>query len=741
MDLSLRSLTAAPLQMQRRGTHKEPFSCCATSQLCLLAQKSRTRVVRCSIAEEGREPAQESSPAKGGAPASWLQADAASDPFFGWTSDNSQTNHSSKAGWIKVGGGVVLAIGFALGAQAFYARRGATKISAALLPVTEQIISSPKTSESSEKQGVLDQDRQLQTDGAVPKVQQEESTSAGLPKTLGRVLVPASVDHMQEQLLAALQALKVIEAGVQPGDICTRREYARWLIAASARLSRSPADKVFPAMYIENVSRLAYADVLPEDRDFPYIQGLAEAGLITSRLFGDDTQQADDGNSVFSPDSPLTRQDLIAWKGAFERKTLISPEVSSLDSKKALQELSGFVDADKIRQDAWPALLADINAGKCSIIASAFGYTRRFQPEKPVTNAQAAVALATGDAWELVSEELARLEAESIAEAAVVAELAMETKAQEEVAAAFNELLQAEREKLQESASLVEKLQAELEQVKTDWEEEKYALLKERAALDSEKEILSNTRREVEQQALLLSNAKLELSFQREQVDKLHTEAEEERAMTSKIRSELEVEKNALTLARAWAEEEARRALVHSKLLEQVRARWEYQGVQVHVDKELDEVNIPGPSWRYSEDFHSRSSPMDRLVTKSKDTINSLVTKSTDIGHVLKDALLRFFHFIVLICQAIRTRSTELARGLREKLHEAKINLADSTTNTMAGIKQTLPSSVTDMTASIREGTLKAATDMTVSIREGTLKAVADCKGGAERLAHKFKVS
>jgi hypothetical protein len=33
--------------------------------------------------------------------------------------------------------------------------------------------------------------------------------SVGLPETLGKVVVPASSDHMQDQILAALQALKV----------------------------------------------------------------------------------------------------------------------------------------------------------------------------------------------------------------------------------------------------------------------------------------------------------------------------------------------------------------------------------------------------------------------------------------------------------------------------------------------------------------------------------------------------
>jgi hypothetical protein len=52
------------------------------------------------------------------------------------------------------------------------------------------------------------------------------------------VVVPAAVDPMQAQVLAALQALQVIELGVEPGAICTRRDYARWLIAVSSTLAR-----------------------------------------------------------------------------------------------------------------------------------------------------------------------------------------------------------------------------------------------------------------------------------------------------------------------------------------------------------------------------------------------------------------------------------------------------------------------------------------------------------------------
>ncbi|KAA8533715.1 hypothetical protein F0562_031232 [Nyssa sinensis] len=188
--------------------------------------------------------------------------------------------------------------------------------------------------------------------------------SAALQVLPGKVLVPAVVDQVQGQALVALQVLKVIDADVQPGDLCTRREYARWLVSASSALSRSTVSKVYPAMYIENVTELAFDDITPEDPDFPSIQGLAEAGLISSKLSKRDMHSStdEDQNSLsFSPESPLSRQDLVTWKMALEKRQL--PEAD----KKILHQLSGFIDIDKINPDAWPALMADLSAGEQGI--------------------------------------------------------------------------------------------------------------------------------------------------------------------------------------------------------------------------------------------------------------------------------------------------------------------------------------------------------------------------------------
>jgi hypothetical protein len=42
---------------------------------------------------------------------------------------------------------------------------------------------------------------------------------------------------------------------------------------------------VYPAMYIENVTELAFDDITPEDFDFPFIQGEKRIVLRTNYIF------------------------------------------------------------------------------------------------------------------------------------------------------------------------------------------------------------------------------------------------------------------------------------------------------------------------------------------------------------------------------------------------------------------------------------------------------------------------
>ena len=64
--------------------------------------------------------------------------------------------------------------------------------------------------------------------------------------------------------------------------IISRREYARWLLTANNRIyAHNPSKQIRLA---SNSAAPAFQDVLPSNPDFPIIQGLAEAGILPSRL-------------------------------------------------------------------------------------------------------------------------------------------------------------------------------------------------------------------------------------------------------------------------------------------------------------------------------------------------------------------------------------------------------------------------------------------------------------------------
>ncbi|XP_038997186.1 uncharacterized protein LOC120121993 [Hibiscus syriacus] len=44
------------------------------------------------------------------------------------------------------------------------------------------------------------------------------------------IVVPVAVDSAQQEALLVLKKLRIIEDDVRPDELCTRREYARWLV-------------------------------------------------------------------------------------------------------------------------------------------------------------------------------------------------------------------------------------------------------------------------------------------------------------------------------------------------------------------------------------------------------------------------------------------------------------------------------------------------------------------------------
>lgn len=192
--------------------------------------------------------------------------------------------------------------------------------------------------------------------------------------------------------------------------------------------------------------------------------------------------------------------------------------------------------------------MVDVSILKLTLLLK--GYTRLFQPDKPVTKAQAAIALATGEASDIVSEELARIEAESMAENAVAAHGALVAQVEKDINASFEKQLSIEREKVDAVEKMAEEAKQELERLRSEREGENLALTKERAAIESEMEVFSRLRNELEEQLQGLMSNKVEVSYEKERINKLRKEAEIENQEIARLQYELEVERKALSMAR-----------------------------------------------------------------------------------------------------------------------------------------------------------------------------------------------
>jgi hypothetical protein len=199
---------------------------------------------------------------------------------------------------------------------------------------------------------------------------------------------PELRQHIQD--LAALGVLSVESNAAksntattnqfEPNKIITRREYARWLVAANnAMYANNPAKQIRLA---SSSGQSAFSDVAKTNPDFGQIQGLAEAGLIPSPLSGDSTEV------LFRPDAPLTREQLILWKLPLDTRQALPGA-----NLEAVKQTWGFQDVGKIDPKALRAVLADFQSGEQSNIRRVFGYTTLFQPKKPVTRESAAAAL------------------------------------------------------------------------------------------------------------------------------------------------------------------------------------------------------------------------------------------------------------------------------------------------------------------------------------------------------------
>jgi hypothetical protein len=218
--------------------------------------------------------------------------------------------------------------------------------------------------------------------GPIPPAQVNASSPTPSPSSSPTADLSQAPPELQTYIndLTSLGVLQVTGGGFQPGKAITRREYARWLVAANnAIYANVPARKIRPGT---STDQPAFRDVATSDPDFGSIQGLANAGLIPSALSGDAAAVN------FRPNATLTREDLIAWKVPVDiRRSLPNATI------ELVKESWGFQDTAKISPNVLRAVLADYQNGDLSNVRRAFGYTTLFNPKKTVSRAEAAGVL------------------------------------------------------------------------------------------------------------------------------------------------------------------------------------------------------------------------------------------------------------------------------------------------------------------------------------------------------------
>ncbi|KAI3817160.1 hypothetical protein L1987_10949 [Smallanthus sonchifolius] len=232
----------------------------------------------------------------------------------------------------------------------------------------------------------------------------------------GRVVVSVSADATQQEALLWLKNLKIIEDEVMANELCTRREYARWLILVNSRLERN---RIVPSITLAGSTINAFDDISNEDLDFEYIQALAEAGVVLSKLSG---------------------------------KNLLSGGVNFFPDRS--------------------------------------GQVKRFQPGKPCTKAQAAVALTSGRITESILHEFSKLEAENSSRKLAMKEIKSEIIERGEIQKFWEKKIEDENRRfLEVEADYLEAINY-LENQKINQDNANY--LKEKAALDCQKQLLSS---------------------------------------------------------------------------------------------------------------------------------------------------------------------------------------------------------------------------------------------------------
>ncbi|KAJ1259358.1 hypothetical protein BS78_10G148200 [Paspalum vaginatum] len=382
----------------------------------------------------------------------------------------------------------------------------------------------------------------------------------------------APIDPVHQEAFSILKKLQIIEEDVRPIDFCTRREFARWFVKLCSRFERKRMQKIVPDKLTSASRQSAFDDVNINDPDFFYIQSLGESGIVLSKLSNSletstSVSPSFKTNFLFLPESYISRFDLLNWKVLVEH-----PRALEID-QKMLNENVRILDW-RAWPDVPPSMVLELMAGENSIISRVFGNTRRLEPHKPVTKAQAAAALTSGRMEEAIRDELNRLEAENQAHLSAIAEIMEELISRGDIQQQWDEKIKKEQHRAFELDKGLQYLLHELAHERTDREKELEDLLKERVALQRQNQELINLRSEVDGMYDRLAAENAEAMIDQQNLEKLLSDMTSKHQAVNEAKSYLEAEKEALTMLRTWVEEEAARVHERAETLKNAVRRW-----------------------------------------------------------------------------------------------------------------------------------------------------------------------
>ncbi|KAJ4778125.1 oxidoreductase/transition metal ion-binding protein [Rhynchospora pubera] len=329
-----------------------------------------------------------------------------------------------------------------------------------------------------------------------------------------RVAITVPEDAGQQNALSVLKKLQIVENEANADELCTRREFVRWFVKLSSNMERSSRHKITPSILAKEPDVSAFDDVEIRDPDFWCIQCLAEAGLVPSKLSSVNSSLS---GSYFLPESYLSRFDMLNWKALVEYATTTEVDRKIINKKATILDLSACPGVSA-------PLFTDLLSGEGSIFSRVFGNTRLIQPYKPVTKAQAAVALTSGRMENFINEELTRIELETRLKLSEMEDIKRELNQKGEIEKFWKAKIEMEQERDIKSQDALESALFELRREMKEKEEGLSENMKEKIALEGERTFLLGLKREIDELSERVNNEKKQVMHEKGNVDKIYVD-------------------------------------------------------------------------------------------------------------------------------------------------------------------------------------------------------------------------